>query len=168
MMADQNTSQLESGLVYNYIKTGLNGEDIPGKTLSFETPEFAIISQKEITQTLVHIFGAKIKRTSGKRMLIFDTDKLDRLGKIYDLDIEIKVLEESIVPDVGSVKDTHLNTNNERENTSEDPVHPAQATLATQRKVLEDDNKAARLREYERLSARARKRSKEAAKGEGQ
>ena len=68
-------------------------QDIPGKALSCETPEFGTISQKEITQTLEHIFGAKTKKSHGTRKLIFDISKLKRLGNVYDLAVQVKVVE---------------------------------------------------------------------------
>ena len=93
IIKDQQTIVLESGLVWDYVKAGLQGEDIPGKALSCETPEFGTISQKEITHTLEHIFGVKTKKSHGSRKLIFDISKLKRLGNVYDLAAKVKVVE---------------------------------------------------------------------------
>jgi hypothetical protein len=53
-----------------------------------------VISQKEVTQILEHVFGAKPKKLGGVRSLIFNTGKLQRLGKVYDLSIQVQVLQE--------------------------------------------------------------------------
>jgi hypothetical protein len=38
------------------------------------------------------MFGAKSKKSHGVRKLEFDISKLQRLGKVYDLAIEVKVV----------------------------------------------------------------------------
>ena len=93
LISDRQTSQLESGFIWEYIRSNLQGADVPGKALSYDTSEFGVLSQKEITQTLDHIFGAKVKKSHGKKMLNFDISKLKRLGKIYDLSTEVRVIE---------------------------------------------------------------------------
>jgi hypothetical protein len=50
MIKAQGTSELASRLIWDYIKTSLHGEEIQGRTLSYESSEFGTISQKEITQ----------------------------------------------------------------------------------------------------------------------
>jgi hypothetical protein len=88
----QNTYELESSLIWNTITDLLHGSDIPNKPLSFESSEFGIISQREIVQTLRDVFGAERSRDEKKkRSLIFDKSKLEKLSKIYELSIEIKV-----------------------------------------------------------------------------
>ena len=102
LISDRKTSQLESGFIWEYIKSNLQGADVPGKALSYDTSEFGILSQKEITQTFEHIFGAKVKKTYGIKALMFDISKLKRLGKIYDLSTEVRVIEgEQTGDDVG-------------------------------------------------------------------
>ena len=102
LITDRQTTQLESGFIWDYIKSNLQGADVPGKALSYDTSEFGILSQKEITQTFEHIFGAKVKKTHGIKALVFDISKLKRLGKIYDLSTEVKVIEgEQTGDDVG-------------------------------------------------------------------
>jgi hypothetical protein len=79
-------------LIWRTITNLLPGEEIPNKKLSYESSEFGTISQKEITQILKEVFGAKPpKRHGNSNRLIFDIDKLKRLGKIYDLSVEVKV-----------------------------------------------------------------------------
>ena len=57
--------------------------------------EFGEVSQKGIVQILKDVFGAtKSKRHGDGRKLVFDVNKLERLGKIYDLSIDIQVDQE--------------------------------------------------------------------------
>jgi hypothetical protein len=51
-----------------------------------------MVSQKETVQTLTEIFGAERSRDKTSRKLVFDPSKLDRLAKIYDLDVEVKLV----------------------------------------------------------------------------
>ena len=105
LISDRQTSQLESGFIWEYIRSNLQGADVPGKALSYDTSEFGVLSQKEITQTFEHIFGAKVKKSHGKKMLVFDISKLKRLGKIYDLSTEVRVIEGEQTGDDGDVGD---------------------------------------------------------------
>jgi hypothetical protein len=115
LIKNQNSLELESGFIWNHITNNLSGDYIPGKKYSFDSSEFGVISQKFIIETLMEVFGAKPSRNRrDKRRLVFDKDKLERLGNIYDVDIEIKVgqqqcssvTHETDVTDVGL--DRHL------------------------------------------------------------
>jgi hypothetical protein len=117
--------------------------------------------------------------------LEFDIYKLQRLGKVYDLAIEVKVVRDgddsfeqnrgsgwTDWTDVGLNKHIVTSTIELRENEETaiferegipnqqvvPPIHPPQAPH-----VPPDMEAAARLKEYERISALARKASKEAA-----
>lgn len=153
IIKDQGKTELTSRFIWDYIKANLQGEDIHGKPLSYETPEFGVITQKEITQTLEHIFGAKPKKVNGIRTLVFDLPKLQRLGRVYDLETEIKVIREgenlgsdrSDWTDVGLGRHMITSRNehkeiqetaiSEREDASNqqvvDPIHPPQVTHPT-------------------------------------
>jgi hypothetical protein len=87
----QNTYELESNLIWNTIKSILQGKDIPSKPQSYDTVEFGTISQKGITETLVQVFGAKPTKRHSGRTLIFDQNKLQRLSRIYNISIDVKV-----------------------------------------------------------------------------
>jgi len=105
----QNTYELESNLIWNTIKGTLQGKDILSKPQSYDTVDFGTISQKGITETLVQVFGAKpIKRHSG-RTLVFDQNKLQRLSRIYDLSIDVKVGTPS--PSIGVADVAHVGLN---------------------------------------------------------
>jgi hypothetical protein len=94
MIKSRKTSLLESGFIWDYIISNLQGADVPGKALSYDTSEFGIVTQKEKIQTLEHVFGAKSKKSHGTRKLDFDISKLQRLGKVYDRATEVKVVRD--------------------------------------------------------------------------
>jgi hypothetical protein len=87
----QDMYELESSLIWNTIKSTLQGKDIPSKPQSYDTVEFGTMSQKGITETLVQVFGAKPTKRHSGRTLVFDQNKLQRLSRIYDLSIDVKV-----------------------------------------------------------------------------
>jgi hypothetical protein len=209
IIKSRGTSRIESGFIWDFIKSTLQGADIPGKALSYDSSEFGTITQKDIIQTLEHVFGAKPKKSHGIRFLDFDISKLQRLGKAYDLAIGVKVVRDgddsfeenrgsdwTDWTDVGLVKHMSENTDehelisepklNEHENPpKETPTHPTDPPQATHptptvdheriRLVLEEakrdaakldgseEEREAMIKKYERLSAQARKKSKEAA-----
>jgi len=104
------TSVVPSSVIWHYIMENLEATEIPGRNLSCETTEFGYLTQKDVTHTLIHVFGAKTKRVNGVRSLAFDVAKLQRLGKIYDLAIEVQVIKEESsseksVPDLAVVTD---------------------------------------------------------------
>ena len=84
------------------------GDTLPNKKLSYDSTEFGILSQKGIVETLIQIFGAKhSKDRRDKRKLIFDIAKLERIGKVYELSIDVKISTTSSgVTDVTDV--THI------------------------------------------------------------
>jgi hypothetical protein len=90
MIKEENSLELESSKIWNNIKVELNGEDIKKQTI--QTVEFGLISQKQITEILKQIFKAKPpKRHGNARSLVFDLTILEKLSKVYDLDVNIKV-----------------------------------------------------------------------------
>jgi hypothetical protein len=91
----ENNAELESNQIWDRIKANLQGDEIPNRKQSFQSVEFGEISQKGIVQILKDVFGAtKSKRHGDGRKLVFDLKKLERLGKIYDLSIDIQVDQE--------------------------------------------------------------------------
>jgi hypothetical protein len=80
-------------VIWNTLTDVLPGEFNPNKRLSYDSSDFGIISRKEITQILKDVFGAKPSKRHGESSrLIFDKAKLERIGKLYDLSIEVKVV----------------------------------------------------------------------------
>ncbi|MGI0043490.1 MAG: hypothetical protein ACRD47_07245 [Nitrososphaeraceae archaeon] len=92
----EKTIELKSLLIWTSLKDQLQGRDIPGKSMSFECEDFGTIYQGNVTKVLQDIFGAEKKRHStgpkkGERYLKFDSRNLDKLSKIYEAPIEIKI-----------------------------------------------------------------------------
>jgi hypothetical protein len=110
LIRTQNTYELESNLIWNTIKGTLQGKDILSKPQSYDTVEFGTISQKSITETLVQVFGANPTKRHSGRTHIFDQNKLQRLSRIYDLSIDVKVGPSSVadVADVAHVAHVEL------------------------------------------------------------
>jgi hypothetical protein len=94
MIAEGQRTTLASSEIWHKIVTDLEGTEIIGRSQSCETTEYGIISQKDIVQTLIHIFGAKSGSTGKIRTLTFNLPKLTQLGKIYDASIEVQILDE--------------------------------------------------------------------------
>jgi hypothetical protein len=198
IIKSRKTSRIESGFIWDFIKSTLQGAEIPGKTLSYDTSEFGVISQKEIIQTLEHVFGAKPKKSHGIRFLDFDRSKLQRLGNVYDLATEVKVIkdgDDSFEQNRGTdwtdwthvglgkhmsedlsdeeIKNNEVENdsnysigdqNNENitpDNDSKEGGHPVHSSYAADPTPEVEEDNAAKLREYDRLSALARKKSKD-------
>jgi hypothetical protein len=103
----KDTAELESSLIWDTIIDLLPGELISNKKLSYESSEFGTISQKGIIEILMQVFGASPSQSRReKRKLVFNMAKLERLGKVYDLSIEVKVGQS--VTDVTHVTDIGL------------------------------------------------------------
>lgn len=86
---------IDSSEIITKIKEDLNGEYVIGKPQTFISQEFGELSHKNIIQTLKDIFGAtKPNRHGNTRQLIFDKLKLEKLGQIYELDVDVKVIQD--------------------------------------------------------------------------
>jgi len=95
LIRENNSYELASGIIWDRItdkQRGLEGNLITVQT--FMSTEFGKVSHKDITQTLEEVFGA-VKSPSHKnaRKLILSQKVLDKLDKIYNLDVNIKVSE---------------------------------------------------------------------------
>lgn len=95
MIAEQKTSTIPSTEFWNRIVSDLEAQEVPGRSLSCETTEYGTISQKEVTQTLEHVFGAKSKKVGGTKKIFFSPPKLQQLGKVYNLAIEVEIVKEN-------------------------------------------------------------------------
>jgi hypothetical protein len=90
MIKDENSAQLESVKIWDSVINELNGEVIKAQTI--QTADFGPISQKQIIQILKDVFKAKPpKRHGNARSLVFDPIILDKLSRVYDLDVDVKV-----------------------------------------------------------------------------
>jgi hypothetical protein len=126
----------------------LPGVFIPNKPLSYDTVEFGPISQKRMIETCKDVFGAvKSKHHGSSRKLLFDKRKLDRLGKIYELELNVKVkengtdgtdgtdvgLDKHLVQGVELSKSEHkIIPNTTREQAKVDPPNPNTPSQASQ------------------------------------
>ena len=98
----ENTFELESSLIWRTVKEILPGNENISKPQSYESVDFGVLSQKEITQTLKEVFGATPPKHTGKnRTLIFDKSVLERLDKIHGLSADI------IIQRQGETHETH-------------------------------------------------------------
>jgi len=90
----QGSWELESNVIWSEIKRVLEGNDLPNRPQSYDSVDYGIISQKEITEILMDVFGGvKPKSHKHARSLIFNQDKLEKLGRNYDLEVDIQVIE---------------------------------------------------------------------------
>lgn len=92
----EKTKELKSMLIWTSLKDQLQGRDIVGKSMSFECEDFGIIYQGNVTKVLQEIFGAEKRKHSkgpkkGERYLKFDLKNLNKLSRIYEAPVEIKV-----------------------------------------------------------------------------
>jgi len=96
LIQKEDNYEIESKVIWETITDPevLPGGFIPNKPLSYDTVEFGPISQKGIIETCKDVFGAtKSKHHGTSNKLVFDLNKLNRLGKIYDISLDVKVKE---------------------------------------------------------------------------
>jgi hypothetical protein len=92
---DKNSTQLESAKIWDSVINELNGEVIKAQTI--QTADFGPVSQKQIIQILKDVFKAKpSKRHGNARSWVFDLKILDKLSRVYDLDVDVKVQRKSL------------------------------------------------------------------------
>jgi hypothetical protein len=124
----EHSAELESDKIWKRIKADLQGDEIPNRHQSYQSVEFGEISQKGIVQILKDVFGAtKSKRHGQERKYVFDLSKIERLGKIYDLSIDIQVDQDDENGTHGTLVglDAHLQGD-------EDGTHGMHGTLVEQ------------------------------------
>lgn len=86
---------LDSSIIWERFKTGLPGGEMVGR-FTYKSEEFDEVSQKALVGILEDQFDAKPPKHRGsKRQLIFDIDKLNRMKSKYNLDPEIKLINET-------------------------------------------------------------------------
>ena len=106
MIKDENSTQLDSAKIWDSVINDLNGEVIKAQTI--QTSEFGPISQKQIIQILKDVFKAKPTRRHGNvRSLVFDPIILDKLSRVYDLDVDVKVKRKNSLTAANNENGTH-------------------------------------------------------------
>ena len=102
MMVSQDTAEFESSDIWQRIKYDLQGSEVKGKPMSYDTEDFGILSQKKIIGILKDVFGAEPPRHTGTtKKLIFNKNKFDRLDSVYNLELEVRVGRGTEKNDVG-------------------------------------------------------------------
>jgi hypothetical protein len=85
---------IKSSDIIDQVVADLECEPVPGKPQSFISQEFGPVSVKSIIESLKDVFGArKSPRHDQPRTLLFDAAKLAKVGKIYELSVDVKVIE---------------------------------------------------------------------------
>lgn len=86
---ENNSLELRSSDIWNNLKLELVGSEIPTKRFTYDTERFGRISQTQVTNILMDIFGAKKSRSHGDaNRLIFNKEKLERVGMTYEISID--------------------------------------------------------------------------------
>jgi hypothetical protein len=130
--------ELDSMEIVNDILAELECEAIPNRPQSFMCHEFGTLSIKSIIQTLKEVFGARKGASHGKsRKLIFDNEKLDKLAKLYEIDIKVEIKEEKDASDASDAYrgciDTYSNENNEEIERENDLITAKNILLCSQK-----------------------------------
>jgi hypothetical protein len=85
---------IESSEVLTRILSEWECEVVPNRPQTFVSEEFGELSVKKIITTLKEVFGAKKGSHHGdSRKIIFDRLKLANLGKLFEVSIDVRVME---------------------------------------------------------------------------
>jgi len=94
LIEKNNSYELASSEIWLQVILDLEGQPIQNKPLSIDTADFGTLSQKYVIQILKEVFGAtKPSHHGSSSKLVFDPSKLAKLGKIYDIKLEVEVKE---------------------------------------------------------------------------
>ena len=94
LIKEKDTYELETSDIWLSVISDLDGREIPGKPLSYETVEFDTISQKMVTQAMKDVFGGlPPKRHGSTSKLVFNAEKFKKIGRIYQLNLDVKITE---------------------------------------------------------------------------
>ena len=111
LVKEKNTTTLGRSAIWDKLIELLPGGVLKTK-LTYDTEEFGEISHKALTQMLIEQFDAKPRRNEKERQLVFNKDKLNRLGLKYKLAVKVQVVDKMTdmtdMTDVGL--DRHLKT----------------------------------------------------------
>ena len=189
-MVEEEGKEISSKRIWEFIQENIQGELYSSN--EYHIADY-VLYRSTVTKLLEDKFGAEPpKHTKKGNVVIFDLDKLRKIQKSYDIDVDIKTTlknapkedgeggeggegyRQNASPSDGSItvgnldiqeeKTENISGNNELERSEtflQDHSHPSHPSP-----VETNDDKAARLKEYERLSALSRKKSKNAAKVE--
>jgi hypothetical protein len=89
LLRNKDSLELPSSEIWAQLKEELVGNMIPNRPLTYDTDRFGVISQSSITKTLMEVFGAyKPKHHGNVNTLIFNKEKLARVGMTFEISIE--------------------------------------------------------------------------------
>jgi hypothetical protein len=190
-MVEEEGKEISSKRIWEFIQENIQGELYSSN--EYHIADY-VLYRSTVTKLLEDKFGAEPpKHTKKGNVVVFNLDKLEKIQKSYDIDVDIKTTlkntlkedgecgeggegyRQNASPSDGSKTVGNLNILEEmNENISENkgikeseafprgyspPSHPSSVET-------NEEDKAARIREYERLSALSRKKSKNAEKVE--
>jgi hypothetical protein len=194
-MVEEEGKEISSKQIWEYIQENIQGELYSSN--EYHIADY-VLYRSTVTKLLEDKFGAEPpKHTKKGNVVIFDLDKLRKIQKSYDIDVDINTtLKNAPIEEgeggeggegyrqnaspsedsktVGNLVIPEEKNENISRNRGSDgldipgaflqdlshPSHPSPIETS-------EEDKAARLKEYERLSALSRKKSKNAAKVEG-
>jgi hypothetical protein len=80
LIKENDSYQLKSSIIWDKLKSELDGKEIVTKPRSYSTERYGVISQKQITEILKENFGAdKPLHHGDANELVFKRDILERL-----------------------------------------------------------------------------------------
>lgn len=97
--------KLKSASIWAKLQARLEGRFLSEHSLSFDTVEYGIISQKMVISILEDVFKAKVKSSNSERYVIFQRKNLEKVTKSYD--IQEVVITSNTAPGSDSNDSTH-------------------------------------------------------------
>lgn len=192
-MIEEEGKEISSKRIWEFIQENIQGELYSSN--EYHIADY-VLYRSTVTKLLEDKFGAEPpKHTKKGNVVVFNLDKLRKIQKSYDIDVDIKTTLKSFPKEDGegdegsegywqnatpsNDKKTLEALENPKENNGTIPksmgLEEAERPLAFLQDyshpsypspVETNEDKAARIREYERLSALSRQKSKNAAKAE--
>jgi hypothetical protein len=91
-LVKDNGLALPNKIWFRTIKEELDGQDIPGKSLSFYSAEHGMVSQKRLSDIFTSKFGAETDHDGKSRLMVFNANVLERLKVSYELPDKVEIL----------------------------------------------------------------------------
>lgn len=89
LITENKSLQLKSSIIWNRLKSELDGEVILSRPYSCSTQRYGPISQKQVTKILTENFGAnKLGHHGDANELVFNSEILERLKMTYEVSID--------------------------------------------------------------------------------
>jgi len=106
-MVKEDNQVIGSGVIWETVKSSLDGSGIPNKPMSWETSEFGVLSQKGITEMIKDNFKAQNDTgRQNKRSLVFSKTVMNQLRDKYEVNLEVQVTTDTTdTTDVGGIEE---------------------------------------------------------------